>query len=72
MQRPTNRSPAVPRGAELPVKRAFVVQVQADADLARGVLRGRVEHMVSGEAARFDCAEELIGWMGRTLARRRQ
>ncbi|HLK10844.1 MAG TPA: hypothetical protein VKW76_05650 [Candidatus Binatia bacterium] len=68
MQRPTKRSPAAPRRAALPAGRAFVVQLYADADLANGVVRGRVEHVVSGVAARFDSVADLIGWMARAAS----
>jgi len=37
--------------ATLPAERAFVVQLRTDADLASGIVRGRVEHVVSGVAA---------------------
>ncbi len=52
----------------LPAERAFVVQLRADADLARGVVRGRVEHMLSGAAARFESLEQLVGCMQDALA----
>ncbi len=34
----------------LPAKRAFVGQVHADAQVEQGRWKGRVEHLVSGEA----------------------
>jgi hypothetical protein len=40
-----------------------VVQLRADADLQRGVVRGRVEHVVSGVAALFDSVEQLLAQM---------
>jgi len=45
----------------LPARRAFVVQfgVQTDVELGRFV--GRVEHVVSGHARRFQTLEELAG-----------
>ena len=52
-----------PLGPSLPAGRAFVVQLRADADLARGVVRGRVEHVVSGVAALFDSVEQLLARM---------
>jgi hypothetical protein len=55
-------APGSPRAA-LPIERAFVVQLRTDADLARGVVRGRVEHVVSGAAALFESVEELVGRM---------
>jgi hypothetical protein len=53
---PTSRAP-------LPAERAFVVQLRADADLGRGSVHGRVEHIVSGTAGLFDSVEQLIAWM---------
>ena len=43
---------------------AFVVQF-------RSPFAGRVEHVRSGEAARFTSREELLGFIDRLLARRR-
>lgn len=53
--------------ATLPVERAFVVQLRADADLARGVVRGRVEHLTSGNAALFESLADLVAEMDRAL-----
>jgi hypothetical protein len=53
----------------LPAGRAFVVQLRADADMSRGVVQGRIEHIVSGAAALFDSAEQLIDWMRDAVAR---
>ena len=36
-----------------PTQRAFVVQVHADTAVEQGHVWGRVEHMVSGQAASF-------------------
>jgi hypothetical protein len=47
----------------LPAQRAFLVQVHAEADLARGVLAGRAEHVVSGRATHFASLEELLGFI---------
>ncbi len=43
----------------LPVNRAFAVQIHADAQLRKGQLKGRVEHVLSGEAAHFGSLAEL-------------
>jgi len=51
----------------LPIRRAFVVQLHAETDLAQGLIRGRVEHVVSGQAARFQTLEELLAFLSRTL-----
>ena len=43
----------------LPSNRAFVVQLHATAGQAAGDFAGRVEHMASGQVARFSSTEEL-------------
>ena len=58
--------------AALPAERAFVVQLRADADLARGVISGRVEHVVSGAAALFESMEQLITCMRDALQKHPQ
>ena len=52
----------------LPVQRAFVVQLHATAAVAQGHLAGRVEHVVSGQAAHFHTLAELLAFMARVLA----
>lgn len=47
---------------------AFVVQFQADTTVAHGHYAGRVEHVVSGQAAHFASVEELLAFIGRVLA----
>lgn len=47
--------------------RAFVVWLRAETVLEPGRWVGRVEHVVSGEAARFETLEELLGFMARVL-----
>ena len=51
----------------LPAPRAFLVQVHARAEVARGRLAGRVEHVVSGQATHFASPEELLAFMARVL-----
>jgi len=51
----------------LPAKRAFVVQVQADAAVGQGQWQGRVEHLVSYRAIRFESLEELLGFIVEVL-----
>ena len=51
----------------LPTNRAFVVQFRAETDVERGRFVGRVEHVVSGQAAHFASLEELLAFMGRGL-----
>jgi len=54
--------PSLPRG------RAFVVQFHADADVAKGPFKGRVEHLVSMQATHFDSLDALVTFMARVLA----
>lgn len=48
--------------------RAFVVQFQAETDAEHGHFAGRVEHMVSGQAVRFQSLEELLMFIAQVLA----
>jgi hypothetical protein len=50
--------------------RAFRVHFRADADLARGVCSGRVEHLRSGDAAHFSTVQELLAFVDFWLSRR--
>jgi hypothetical protein len=52
----------------LPAKRAFVVQVHADARVEQGQWQGRVEHLVSYQAARFQSIEELLAFIVKVLS----
>ena len=52
----------------LPTNRAFVVQLHADAQVAQGELRGRVEHIVSMRATHFHSLEELMAFMVQVVA----
>ena len=47
---------------------AFVVQLRAGTALTPEALHGRVEHIVSGQAARFTSLEELRAFMEQVLA----
>jgi hypothetical protein len=51
-----------------PTQRAFVVQVHADANVAQGRVWGRVEHIVSGQAAYFQSMAELGTFMVQLLS----
>jgi len=51
-----------------PNDRAFVVQFAAGADVARGALFGRVEHVRSAHAAHFETLDELLAFIARALA----
>jgi hypothetical protein len=59
-----------PLKAESPLSpyRAFVVQFQAETDVAGGRCAGRVEHVVSGQATHFASVEELLAFITRVLA----
>jgi hypothetical protein len=48
---------------------AFVVQFREGTDPGRGRIIGRVEHVVSGQATRFQSLEELLTFMAQVLAR---
>jgi hypothetical protein len=52
---------------QLPVERAFVVQVDATAAVAQGRFSGRVEHVVSARATHFHSAEALLAFMQQVL-----
>ena len=45
-----------------------MVQLHAMAVVAQGQLSGRVEHVLSGQAAHFDTLDELLAFMARVLA----
>jgi hypothetical protein len=51
----------------LPAKRAFVVQIHADAKVEQGQWQGRVEHLVSFQATRFQSLEELLAFIVKVL-----
>ena len=46
---------------------AFVVQFGRETDLDTGRMAGRVEHVVSGKAARFQSVDELMAFMTEVL-----
>jgi hypothetical protein len=52
----------------LPAKRAFVVQVHADANFEQGQWLGRVEHLVSFQATHFKSIEELLAFMVKVMS----
>lgn len=51
-------------------ERAFVVQFRAGTQVDEGPFVGRVEHVRSGQAVRFESREELLAFIARLLARR--
>ena len=52
----------------LPTDRVFVVQFRIQPTGAPSPYDGRVEHLVSGQVARFHSLEELLAFMIRVLA----
>ena len=52
----------------LPTDRAFVVQFRPPGPDGSPTYDGRVEHVVSGQVARFHSLEELLGFMVGVLA----
>jgi hypothetical protein len=51
----------------LSVHRTFVVQFRAEIEEAPGLFAGRVEHVVSGQAAQFRSLEEWLVFVRRVL-----
>ena len=58
---------AVEVARPLPARRAFVVQFSAQTQVELGWFAGRVEHVVSGHARRFQTLEELVGCLVQML-----
>jgi len=54
--------------APLSVHHAFVVHFRVNSDVAQGRMAGRVEHVVSGQAAHFATLDELLAFIARVLA----
>ena len=59
-------SPRYRQGA-YPIEYAFVVQFAADSAADAERLSGRVEHVVSGQAHRFESAQELLKFLEKVL-----
>ena len=57
-----------PSQPSLPSNRVFVVQFRLQPAEAPSRYDGRVEHLVSGQVARFHSLEELLAFMIRVLA----
>jgi hypothetical protein len=51
----------------LPHAGAFVVQFRVGSDFESGRIEGRVEHIASGETARFDSVAALLAIFARLL-----
>jgi len=56
------------RQSPLSSHRAFVVQFRAETNVEGGRYAGRVEHVVSGQAAHFQSLENLLAFIARVLA----
>lgn len=67
--RPTPPATVTVDPAALPAELAFVVQLRADVTRT-GIVRGRIEHVVSGAAASFESAEQLVERMRDAIAER--
>ena len=66
--REPRRSPAsVTTEPLFPPRQAFVVHFEAGSDASDACCAGRVEHVLSGRAARFHDATDLLGAMQRLL-----
>lgn len=50
-----------------PARRAFVVQIHSEAEVAQDDVRGRVEHIVSGQAVHFGTVEALVQFIVQVL-----
>ena len=59
----------VRRGGRFPSDQAFVVQIARD-DEARTELRGRIEHVASGDVGYFDSLGDLGAFVTRILGQR--
>mgnify|MGYP003393967777 CR=1 FL=1 len=56
----------------LPANRAFVVQLHRDARVENGEFKGKVEHIVSYQAKRFESLEELAAFIVRVVTQQPQ
>ncbi len=61
------RETSAPTSFNLPVERAFVVQLTAETSLTADLLTGRVEHVLSGQTARFHSLTELVTFFAQVL-----
>ncbi len=59
-QKPTSRQNAE---QSLPASRGFVVQIEANADVNKGQICGRIEHVVSGKSSRFYSIKDLLSFI---------
>ena len=54
-------------GPELPAWKAFVVQFDRETGAKPGVFAGRIEHLSSGQRARFHTRKELLAILAELL-----
>jgi hypothetical protein len=59
--------PPADKPAHLSVHWAFVVQFRSDTAAEQGHLAGRVEHVVSGQAADFQSLDTLLAFIAQVL-----
>ncbi len=72
-QRQTRQaSPAPQAPRALSPTGAFVVQFREEPEGAGSQFAGRVEHVTSGKAARFESPEDLLAFLVRVLRAERQ
>ncbi len=64
---PPDEAPRLEEESPLSPRRAFVVQFREETDAASPRFTGRVEHIVSGHAARFSSPEELWAFFTQVL-----
>ena len=57
--------------AHFSVRWAFVVQFQSDTAVEQGHLAGRVEHVVTGQAADFQSLDTLLAFIAQVLREER-
>ncbi|MDH3601009.1 MAG: hypothetical protein OEU26_15410 [Candidatus Tectomicrobia bacterium] len=51
----------------LSIHHAFIVHVRADTSVQTGQIAGRIEHIVSGQAAHFASLQALLDFIARVL-----
>jgi hypothetical protein len=64
--------PPADNPARLSVHWAFVLQFQVDTAVEQGHLAGRVEHVVSGQAANFQSLDTLLAFIAQVLHEERR
>jgi len=54
-----------------PADHSFIVQIEAHSAISPESLRGRAEHMLSGQACKFDSLPQLLEFIRRTIQSQR-